>query len=278
MPGRRILTAMDAPRDVTPVPLSVDDVGTGPPVLLLHPFPLNRLFWRPMVRTVAGTLRTIAPDLRGFGDSPARAPFSVEAYAADVAALLDGLATGPVVVVGVSMGGYVAFELWRRRPDLCRGMVFAHTRAEADGQAQADARRATLALVREQGAAALVPRMFEGMLGRTTHETRPAIAEEVRTAMEQAPRQGTIGALAAMLARPDSMHTLPTISVPSVVVSGAEDVLTPPSLQDAIASGIRGARRIVLPRVGHLGPIEDPARFAGVVRAFAEPLARQRSG
>lgn len=265
---------MPTPLDVAPVPLTADDVGSGPPVLLLHPFPLNRLFWRPMVQTVAGTMRTIAPDLRGFGDSHGRAPFSIEAYAADVAALLDGLATGPVVVVGVSMGGYVAFELWRRRPDLCRGLVLAHTRAEADGEAQAEARRANLGLVRDVGPAALVPRMFEGMLGATTHATRPAVAEAVRAAMTHAPRQGTIGALEAMLARPDSRHTLPTIAVPTVVVSGAEDVLTPPALQDAIAAGIRGARRIVLPRVGHLGPIEDPARFAGVLRAFVEPLAR----
>jgi pimeloyl-ACP methyl ester carboxylesterase len=260
--------------ETTPVPLAYDDTGTGPVVLLLHPFPLNRLFWRPMVQKLGGTLRTIAPDYRGFGDSPAQPPFTMHAYKRDVAALLDRLDTGPVVVCGVSMGGYVAFELWRRRPDLVRGLVLAHTRAEPDGPAQAEARRATMALVQEEGPSALVGRMFEGMLGATTHATRPEVAALVRTAMQHAPRQGTLGALEALLTRPDSRPALATISVPTVVVSGEEDVLTPPALQDDIAAGIRGARRVVLPKVGHLGPLEDPVRFAGMLRAFVEPMPR----
>lgn len=265
---------MSVPDDIRPVPLAFDDVGQGPAVLLLHPFPLNRLFWRPMVQRLGGALRTIAPDYRGFGDSPSQPPFSIAAYKRDVAALLDALGTGPVVVCGVSMGGYVAFELWRRRPDLVRGLVLAHTRAEADGEAQAEARRGTIALVHEQGPAALVERMFQGMLGATTHATRPEVAEQVRTAMAHAPRQGTLGALEALLSRPESLSTLPTITVPTVVVSGDEDVLTPPPLQDVIASGIRGARRAVIPKVGHLGPLEDPVRFAGLLRAFVEPMPR----
>lgn len=269
-----IVLRMDAPDEITPVPLAHDDVGAGPVVLLLHPFPLNRLFWRPMVQRLGGALRTIAPDYRGFGDSPAQPPFSIAAYKVDVAALLDRLGTGPVVVVGVSMGGYVAFELWRRRPDLVRGLVLAHTRAEADGEAQAAARRATIALVQDEGPVALVGRMFEGMVGATTHATRPDVVDTVRAGMTHAPRQGTLGALDALLTRPDSLGTLPTITVPTVVVSGDEDVLTPPPLQDVIASGIRGARRVVIPNVGHLGPIEDPVRFAGLLRAFVEPLPR----
>lgn len=256
------------------MPLAYDDVGAGPTVLLLHPFPLNRLFWRPMVQRLGGALRTIAPDIRGFGDSPAQPPFSIAAYAGDVAALLDQLGSGPVVVVGVSMGGYVAFELWRRRPDLVRALVLAHTRAEPDGEAQAEARRGNIALVQEQGPSVLVGRMFEGMLGATTHATRPDVADAVRAGMTHAPRQGTLGALEALLTRPDSLPTLPTITVPTVVVSGDEDVLTPPALQDVIAAGIRGARRVVLPKVGHLGPIEDPVRFAGLLRAFVEPMPR----
>ncbi|MFN9575047.1 MAG: alpha/beta fold hydrolase [Gemmatimonadota bacterium] len=262
------------PPYVATVPLAHDDVGQGPTVLLLHPFPLNRLFWRPMVQRLGGALRTIAPDYRGFGDSPAQPPFTINAYGQDVAALLDGLGTGPVVVCGVSMGGYVALELWRRRPDLVRGLVLAHTRAEADGEAQAEARRANIARVRDEGPAALVGRMFEGMLGATTHATRPAVVELVRSGMTHAPRQGTLGALEALLARADSRPTLPTITVPTVVVSGDEDVLTPPPLQDVIAAGIRGARRAVIPQVGHLGPIEDPVRFAGLLRAFVEPMPR----
>jgi 3-oxoadipate enol-lactonase len=265
---------MSDPDPFVPVPLAYDDVGQGPVVLLLHPFPLNRLFWRPMVQALGGALRTIAPDARGFGDSPGRPPFTINAYKRDVADLLDRLGTGPVVVCGVSMGGYVAFELWRRRPDLVRGLVLAHTRAEPDGEAQAEARRANIALVAEQGPAVLVERMFQGMLGATTHATRPAVADAVRAAMTHAPRQGTLGALEALLTRPESLSTLPTITVPTVVVSGDEDVLTPPALQDVIAAGIRGARRAVIPRVGHLGPIEDPVRFAGLLRAFVEPMPR----
>ncbi|MDX2184529.1 MAG: alpha/beta fold hydrolase [Gemmatimonadaceae bacterium] len=257
-----------------PIPLAIDDSGAGPTVLLLHPFPLNRLFWRPMVARLGGSLRTIAPDYRGFGNSPGRPPFTMASYAGDIAALIDGLGTGPVVVVGVSMGGYVALELWRRRPDLIRALVLAHTRAEADTPTQAESRRANIALVEAEGPAVLVDRMFDGMIGRTSHASRPDVVAAVRGAMTAAPRQGTLGALQAILERPDSSSTLRTITVPTVVVSGDEDILTPPALQDAIAEGVRGARRVVLPQVGHLGPLEDPVRFAGMLRAFVEPMPR----
>lgn len=267
---------MSPPVEIAPVPLAADDTGTvagtGAAVLLLHPFPLNRFFWRPLVATLGGAMRTIAPDLRGFGDSPAQPPFSIAAYAADVAALLDARGTGPVVVFGVSMGGYVAFELWRQRPDLVRALVLAHTRAEPDTGPVADARRATIAAVAEQGPAVLVERMFGGMLGATSHGSRPEVAKQVREALTHAPRQGTLGALHALLERPDSVPTLLTITVPTLVLSGDEDVLTPPAVQATIAAGIRGARRLVLPRVGHLGPLEDPVKCAGILRGFVESL------
>ncbi len=255
-----------------PIPLAYDDAGAGPPVVLLHPFPLNRFFWRPMVAALGGRIRTVAPDYRGFGESPARAPFSMDAYADDVAALLDQLGLPRVTVMGVSMGGYVAFALWRRHPDRVRAMVLAHTRAEADTPEAAEKRRANIAAVETEGPAALVPRMFPGMVGITTHADRPSAAALVRTGMEHAPRQGTLGALQALLTRPDAVPLLPTITVPTLVIAGEEDTITPPACQATIHGGIRGSRLVTIPDVGHLGPIERPDRLAAELERFVGEL------
>jgi pimeloyl-ACP methyl ester carboxylesterase len=253
--------------------LASDDTGTGPATLLLHPFPFDRRFWAPTVRRLGGGLRTIVPDLRGMGASPAGPPWSMDAYADDCAELLQHLGTGPAVVCGVSLGGYVAFALWRRHPELVRGLMLAHTRAEADTPEAAAARLANIELVRAHGVAPLAERLLPALLGRTTHAERPEVVAEARALLARAPADGVIGALEALRTRPDSVPTLATITVPTVVVSGDEDTLTPPPLQQVIADGVRGAQRLVLPKVGHLGPLEDPRRFAGLLQAFAMPLA-----
>jgi 3-oxoadipate enol-lactonase len=254
------------------LPLEFDDIGTGRPVVLLHPFPLNRFFWRPMVAALGGRIRTIAPDYRGFGDSPARAPFSMDSYADDIVAVLDRLKVEKATFFGVSMGGYVAFSIWRRHRARVQALILAHTRAEADNDTQAAARRTNVKLVLQGGAQVLVPRMFQNMVGITTHADRPLIATQVRLGMENAPRQGTLGALEALLKRVDSVPTLRTITVPTLIVSGEEDTLTPPALQATIHAGIPGSRLVSIPNVGHLGPIELPERFAREVEGFVQGL------
>lgn len=250
------------------VEIAYEDVGTGIPVAFIHGFPHNRSLWAPQVSGLLDRARCIAPDLRGFGDSSRSGPFSVDQYADDVATLLGTLAVDRAVVVGLSMGGYVAFSLWRRHRALVRGLVLADTRAGADSDETRAKRQALIEVARTRGSGAVADAQITGMIGKTTREKRPGMIDEVHRMLESAPVEGIVGALEAMMARPDSTPTLETIDVPTLVVVGSEDVLTPPSEAEILHRGIRNSRLEVIEHAGHVSNYERPAAFNHVVSEF----------
>ena len=254
------------------VEIGYDDVGTGVPVAFLHGFPHNRTLWAPQVSALVDRARCLAPDLRGFGESSKHGPFTVDQYADDVAMLLRGLGIERAVVVGLSMGGYVAFSLWRRHRSLVRGLVLADTRAGADTDETRSKRRALIDVARTRGAGAVADGQITGMLGKTTREKRPALIDEVHRMLESAPVEGIVGALEAMMARVDSTDTLATIDVPTLVVVGDEDVLTPPGEAEILHAAIRGSRLEVIAHAGHVSNMERPAAFNHVITEFLAAL------
>ncbi len=243
--------------------LSVVDAGEGSPIVFLHAFPLNSRMWTPQVSALPGGWRAIAPDLRGFGRSPrGGAPArDVGAHAADVLALVEALGLPPVVLAGLSMGGYVAFECWRQRPSAIRALVLADTRAEADSDEAMARRRSMQATAANEGVDAVVDAMLPGLLGATSRTEEPHLAVDVRSWALETSAQGVIDALEVLRTRPDSRPTLPTITCPALVVVGAEDTLTPPDLARVIADGIAGSRLVEIPGAGHLANVEAPAAF-----------------
>ena len=254
------------------VEIAYDDIGTGVPVAFLHGFPHNRTLWAPQVGALVDRARCIAPDFRGFGESSRHAPFSIDQFADDIAMLLRGLGIERAVVVGLSMGGYVAFSLWRRHRSLVRGLVLADTRAGADSEETREKRRALMDVARTRGAGAVADGQITGMIGKTTREKRPALIEEVHRMLESAPVEGIVGALEAMMARVDSTETLATIDVPTIVVVGDEDVLTPPSEAEILHEAIRGSRLEVIANAGHVSNLERPAAFNHVLTEFLASL------
>jgi pimeloyl-ACP methyl ester carboxylesterase len=248
--------------------IAYDDVGRGAPVVFLHAFPLNRTMWAPQTSALAGDWRCLTIDIRGFGESPAKGPYSVDRYADDVAAVLDAASLDRAVVVGLSMGGYIAFALWRRHRRRVQALVLADTRANADTAEARERRRELIGIARTQGVAAVAERQVVGLLGKTTRERRPDLVNGVRSVAEAASAQGTVGALQAMIARPDSSATLPTISVPTLIVAGEEDVLTPPKEARAMHEAIRGSRLELIGEAGHLSNVERPTEFNAVLSEF----------
>jgi pimeloyl-ACP methyl ester carboxylesterase len=249
-----------------------EDVGRGVPVVFIHGFPHNRTLWAPQASALVDQARCIAPDLRGFGETPAAPPYSVDQYADDVVALLDALAVDRAVVAGLSMGGYVAFALWRRHRARVRALVLADTRAGADDEEARGRRRALIRLAREQGSGAVADAQIGGMVGKTTREQRPEVEAAVRRMLASASVDGIVGALEAMLARPDSTPTLATIDVPTLIVVGAEDVLTPAKEARAMHAAIPGSRLEVLAGAGHVSNFERPAAFNHVTSEFLAAL------
>jgi 3-oxoadipate enol-lactonase len=252
--------------------IAYDDVGSGLPVVFLHAFPLNRTMWDPQTSALVAESRCIAIDLRGLGESEGQPPYSMDRYADDVAAVLDALHVERAVIVGLSLGGYVAFAFWRRHRERVRALVLADTRATADSPDATQRRRALIELANTQGSTAVANAQIQGLVGKTTREKRPDVYDAMHRLMAQAPEDGIVGALEAMIARPDSTPTCATIDVPTLIVVGDEDVLTPPKEARALAASIRGSRLEVIQGAGHLSNVEKPAAFNTVVSEFLASL------
>lgn len=253
---------------VNGVSLSIETRGSGPAVLFIHGFPLDRTIFRHQLDTLTG-FRRIALDLRGMGQSDAPdLGYSMGMYADDVAALLDALGEDRVVVCGLSMGGYIAFEFLRRYRSRVRGLILLDSRAEADSAEGRKARDLLVAKVREQGAVAAA----EAMLPRFFTASVPAgIIESVRNMILRSPVPGIVGALTAMRDRPDSTPLLATlVGIPSLVIVGQEDVITPPAISRAMAAAIPEARLVEVPGAGHLPSIEQPVPTTRAILKFLQ--------
>ena len=252
--------------------LAHESSGSGTPLLLLHGFPHDHTLWAPQLAGLMSRCRCIAPDLRGFGESPVAPPYSMDRYADDVVELLDRLGVERAVVAGLSMGGYVAFAMWRRHRRRIRALALIDTRAGADNDETRQRRRAQMEVARSQGAEVLAAQLLPGQLGEHTRERHPEIVEVVRTMLARAPVEGIVGALEAMIARPDSTPTLATIDVPTLVVVGEEDTVTPPSEARRLHDGIRGSRLEIVAGAGHLSSLERPAAVNHVLSEFIARL------
>jgi pimeloyl-ACP methyl ester carboxylesterase len=257
------------------VDLSYTDAGSGAAVVLLHAFPLSSRMWAPQLAAPPTGWRLIAPDLRGFGASPAgdAAP-SLDAMADDVAALFDRLGLDTVVLGGLSMGGYVAMAFLRRHPGRVRALLLADTKAAADPEA-AVARRLAMADALESDGTpqALLDNVLPTLLGDTTKATRPEVVGHVRELVSACPPATAAWAQRAMAARPDSFATLRAADVPALVIVGEEDALSPPADAEPMVEALpRAEKPVLLPAAGHLTAVESPAEFTAALTAFLASL------
>jgi pimeloyl-ACP methyl ester carboxylesterase len=258
---------------VNGVSLAVERQGEGRAILFVHGYPLDRTLWAHPLAHLEGWQR-IAPDLRGFGLSDAPdLGYSMATYADDLAALLDALNVDDVVLCGLSMGGYVAFEFLRRYRERVRGLILMDTRAEADSTEGRRSRDQQIALAREQGAGAIADTMLGRLLSPDTARRQPETVERLRETMLGAPVSGIAGALAAMRDRPDSGPLLSSLeSVPTLVVVGEHDQITPPAAAEGLVAAIPNARLAVIPGAGHLPPLESPEVVTRIVAGFLRTL------
>jgi len=252
--------------------INYDDEGQGIPVLFIHGFPLDHTLWSQQLDGLASRARCITPDLRGFGGSGRKGPFSMDQYADDLVCLLDHLGIQRAVVTGLSMGGYVALALWRRHPERVRALVLADTRATSDDEGALEKRREMLRAAHETGPKVVGERMQEGMVGRSTRDRSPEVVIEVRRIMDRAPMEGIVGAIEAMMARPDSTPDLPGIDVPTLIIVGEEDVITPVADARAMHAAIAGSRLEVIEGAGHASNMERPAAFNHLLGEFLAQL------
>jgi 3-oxoadipate enol-lactonase len=246
-------------------------LGSGPPVVLLHPFPANRDLWKPAAQALVSHYRVILPDLRGHGDSGiGEGPATMEKHGADIARILDHEEVRRAPFVGVSIGGYVLFEFWRKYRTRIEALVLCDTKAQAD---TADARAGRLqaaSAVMERGTEAFFESMILKLLGKTTHTTRPDLVEGALRMMRKMSPEDVAMVQRGMAERPDSVETLKTINLPTLIVTGDEDILTGVAEAEVMRQNIVGSQMKVIAKAGHYSPWEQPEAVGKLLRQFLD--------
>jgi pimeloyl-ACP methyl ester carboxylesterase len=249
--------------------------GTGEQALvLLHGYPFDHSMWAPQIRDLGEETRILAPDLRGLGKSEYKRGeiTSMTTHAEDTIAWMNAVGMQRAVVAGLSMGGYVAFEMWRKfRPRLA-GLLLLDTKAEPDStEAKAGRDRAQQDIARG-GMAAICEGTVERVLGKTTRATKAGVVEHMRRMILATNPNGAIAALGTLRDRPSSVPDLPGINIPTIVAVGEEDELTPVANSETIVAGISGAELRVLPKSGHVSSLEAPDEVTRAIRDLLERI------
>lgn len=246
-------------------------LGDGPPVVPLHPFPAHHALWLPAAQLLASRYRIVLPDLRGHGDSEiGEGAATMEKHALDLARVLDDADVGRAIFCGVSIGGYILFEFWRRYRGRVAALGLCCTRPQADTDDARNTRLKNAEVVLERGTEWFVDLMIPKLLGKTAQETRPDLVAEARRMMLKMSPQDIAQAQQGMADRPDSVATLKTINVPTLVVMGEEDTLAPRSDGELMRQHIPNSRLAVVPKAGHFAIWEQPEAVGKLLRQFVD--------
>ncbi len=258
---------------VNGISLAYRDEGSGPVLLLIHGFPLTHAMWNLQIEEFKRSYHIIAPDLRGFGQSGGgnlEQFGTVDQYADDLAALLDtpGLSGQKVIVMGLSMGGYVAFAFWRRYARRVRALILCDTRSGPDTEEGKQDRYKLIEQVRQRGASPAAETMVPKLFAPETYNTRPDLVGEMAGLIERNNPAGIVYAAGALAARPDSTPDLKHITVPCLVVVGQHDALTPVERSREIVQELPDWQLSIVPHAGHMPNLENPAFFNQAVETF----------
>jgi 3-oxoadipate enol-lactonase len=255
------------------IEMAYEEAGNGPAVVLLHGYPFNRSMWREQSEALSRKYRVVAPDLRGHGETTVTGEMAtMEQMARDVAALLDELRIERVTLAGLSMGGYVTLAFYRRFPLRVRALVLADTRPQADTEDARRNREEQAEKILKEGMQAIADDFLQKVLTPATIDGKPDVTARVREMILQTDPQGAANALRAMAARPDQTDFLEEILVPTLVLVGSEDKITPPKDSEVMRREIRGSRLEIIEGASHLSNLERPAEFTRALLDFLDAL------
>lgn len=253
------------------VRIAYDDVGSGPPVLLLHGYPFNRSLWLEQVTALAQTCRVITLDFRGHGQSESSpGPTTMERLAQDVALLLDSLAVSKAVIGGISMGGYVTLSFYRHFRDRVSSLLLVDTRAQADTEEGKQVRANQIQTIRAEGMAPIVDAMLPKLLHPETVSKRPELVKRIREMMLRTAPEGAIAALEGMAIRSDQSDLLREVTVPTLIIAGRDDPIAPVTDSERMHHAISDSRLVVIDKAAHLSNVERVEEFNQAVTRFLD--------
>ena len=261
--------------DVHGAEFFVVDEGQGPVLLFVHGFPLDHTMWESQIAYFKSSFRVLAPDLRGFGRSTVSpGTVTMRQMADDLAGILEQLdVVEPVVLCGLSMGGYVAWQFWKSYARHLRGMVLCDTKAAADTVEVARGRELMAASVeQDRDTHTVAENMAQRLFSPTTARDRPTIIEKTTDVIAQTSPEGIAAAQRGMAQREDAGDWIAEIELPCLLLGGADDVITPPNEMNHISQTLSNARFTIIEGAGHLAPLEQAAATNSVIAEFLHEI------
>lgn len=253
------------------IQLAYDDVGMGSAVVLLHGYPFNRSLWNEQTEALTSRYRVVTPDLRGFGESDSsEGPATMNRMAEDIAKLMDHLGIDQAVIGALSMGGYIALAFLKQYPSRVKALVLADTRAQADTEEGKQTRFQQAEKALSEGMASIVDAMLPKLLTPETVSKRPEVVKRVRDMMLKTKPQGAASALLGMAEREDQSGFLSTIRVPTMIMVGRDDAITPVADSEKMQSKIATSRLVVIENAGHVSNLEQTEQFNFALLRFLE--------
>ena len=248
------------------------DPAAEPTLVLVHAFPMGATMWDAQRAAVSGW-RVVTPSLPGFDGRPLVPDHTMAGFTRDLLESLDRFRVGRAVFGGLSLGGYVLFELLRQAPERIAGLILADTRTSTDTPERLAAREKSIARARAEGPAAIADEMLPALLGKTTHASRPDVVARVRRLIESQPSETIVAGLQAIMTRVDSAAVLPSINVPTTIIVGDEDLITPPSDAIAMHESITGSTLVTIAGAGHMANLEAPDAFNAAMTTLLSRIA-----
>lgn len=254
--------------------LPFEELGSGPPVVLLHGFPLSRMMWQPNIAAITDAgFRVITPDFPGFGENPSFADINtMEDMASGVADLLGSLKIERAIIGGLSMAGYVTLALYAAHPELFAGLILCDTTSVADTDKKRKGRFELIEKIERQGAQVLVENMLPNLICDATKENNRELVEELERIFAAVNPKAAIAALRGMAARADHTGLLSKINVPTLLIFGEDDKITNLDAARMMNAAISGSELVVIENAGHYSNQEQPAAFNEAIISFLKSV------
>jgi 3-oxoadipate enol-lactonase len=251
-----------------------EEIGTGLPIVLLHAFPLSSRMWQPQIKTlIANGHRLILPDLRGFGQNNNFSDINLmEDMAQDVAELLASLKIVRALIGGLSMGGYITFELYRRFPELFTGMLLFDTNSASDSEEKKASRLRLIEQIEERDSEALLQEMLPNLVSRYTFKNNPELVENLQMIFREVNPKAAIAALRGMAQRRDHGDILKSITVPTLLLFGEDDKVTNLEIAWEMHTAIPDSTLSIIKNAGHYSNLEQPDEFNYALIGFISSM------
>ncbi len=248
---------------------SHEERGSGPAIVLVHGFPLDRRIWDDQVQGLSSRFRVIAVDLKGFGQSRSSEVFTIDSMADDLADFVKSVNAAPCMLAGLSMGGYVAFSLAARHPEVLKGLIIVCSKPEADTQQGKEGRQKMAETAQKLGARPVAETMLPRMFCESTYKNRPELVEKLRQIMEACPPTTIASACFAMRDRVDRTPDLPNLEIPVLVILGEKDSIIPAEMGPKMAGACKNGEFVLIKGAGHLATMEEPEAVNEAIAVFA---------